>query len=50
MNYEKAVEYYNKLPKTIGYIELHFSGESFLNPEISKITGFFISKRDFYNC
>jgi len=44
MSYEKAVEYFHKLPKTVKSLQLHFSGESFLNPEIDKITGYLSSK------
>lgn len=44
MGYEKAVEYFNKLPKTVRCARLHFSGEPFLNPDISKITGFLSGK------
>jgi radical SAM protein with 4Fe4S-binding SPASM domain len=40
MSYEKAVEYCSKLPKSVKKMHLHFSGESFLNPEIPQITKF----------
>jgi radical SAM protein with 4Fe4S-binding SPASM domain len=47
LSYEKAVEYYNKLPKSVERMHLHFSGESFLNPEIPEITKF-LSRQGLY--
>lgn len=47
MSYEKAVEYYNKLPQGIKTIYLHFSGEPFINSEIARITSF-LSNRGIY--
>jgi len=44
MTYEKAIEYFNKLPRTIKNLQLHFSGESFLNTDISRITQFLSEK------